>query len=514
MKRKMITFGIALCFSGAVLAHESISPQTPTLLQNFNENIQQLINDPAGRIYIITRSGYSSLTNRTEFTPFATPQMIASPLFSGMDAEGNFLLLSAKNTNENHSQVEVWLHNPVTKTTRLIYRQQKPHAFHNVSLAVTPNAYGLLVLIEDVPAKTKQRSDVAFISPSVGFEPVQFNNLDFVVRNAIVHPDNPHRILLQGERFGVNAGQSESVAQHVYLTEAGNGVGEQPAKVITSMPQQAVSYIDNLICGFNISTPLFSCGSFYPQPLAGMEAGPRWTQQLAGNGLLKYSAIVTGQGDHSPVVYGATATDLYALNAHTGQLLSEIHIPDENNAQFVKKMVSDPAGQRVYQMFITDDKEVGAISTTADASTFDTLFTLPVPQGEYGVTSPLVKDKSLYFGVGRGLYRYAVTTEAEDGAPVAVAGKNFTVKRNAGSRGYDLNGLASQHADDYHWSIVSGKGDFWLQVQDRGEWVSNVYQPTARALIPANKTGKVTYRLEVKNKQGETHHSDITVTVE
>lgn len=177
-------------------------------------------------------------------------------------------------------------------------------------------------------------------------------------------------------------------------------------------------------------------------------------------------------------------------------------------------MVSDPRGQHLYQMFISNNKEVGAITTTADNSAFNPLFTLPVPKGEFGVTSSLVTEHALYFGVGRGLYRYEVKAEEENTAPVAIAGKDFTVKSNPESRGYDLNGLASQNADEYRWSIVSGKDDFWLQVQDRAVWVSNVYQPTARALIPGGKTGKVTYRLEVKNKQGETHYSDITVTVE
>ncbi len=244
----MIALGISLLFSSAVLASELTASQSPTLLHNFNENIQQLVNDPSGHAYIITRSGYASLNNRTELIPFTTSQMIAPPVYSGMDSAGNFFLLSAKNLDEHHSQVEVWLHNPVTKTSRLLYSQQKPYAFNNVNLAVTPNGYDMVVLLEEVPANSKKRSNLTFISPASGFEAVQFNNVDFVVRNAIVHPQNPHRILLQGERFGVNHGQSESVAQHIYLDYA--SASYQPAKVITSMPQQGISYADNLICGY------------------------------------------------------------------------------------------------------------------------------------------------------------------------------------------------------------------------------------------------------------------------
>jgi Uncharacterized protein conserved in bacteria len=110
-----------------------------------------------------------------------------------------------------------------------------------------------------------------------------------------------------------------------------------------------------------------------------------------------------------------------------------------------------------------------------------------------------------------------VTLKAEKkgdaSAPVANAGKSFVVTSQKTSVGYALSGLNSQNAESYKWTIVKGAKTFWLQAEDKGEWVSVVNQPTARALIPADTTGEVTYRLTVTGKNGKTDSSDITVTV-
>lgn len=97
--------------------------------------------------------------------------------------------------------------------------------------------------------------------------------------------------------------------------------------------------------------------------------------------------------------------------------------------------------------------------------------------------------------------------------PVAVAGKDFKVVSKNVSAGYDLNGLASKNAEKFKWTIVSGADTFWLQKENASPWVKEVDQATARALIPANTTGKVTYRLTVTSKNGKTDSSDITVEV-
>lgn len=104
-------------------------------------------------------------------------------------------------------------------------------------------------------------------------------------------------------------------------------------------------------------------------------------------------------------------------------------------------------------------------------------------------------------------------SEEEAQKPVAVAGDNFTVLARNVSAGYELNGLASQNAETFKWTIVKGQKHFWLQEAEGSEWVSEINQPKARALIPANTTGEVTYRLTVTNKNGQTDTSDITVTV-
>lgn len=96
--------------------------------------------------------------------------------------------------------------------------------------------------------------------------------------------------------------------------------------------------------------------------------------------------------------------------------------------------------------------------------------------------------------------------------PVAVAGKDFKVEEQAVSAGYALDGSASKNADSYKWTIVKGAGDFWLQEKGGNPWVSVVNDVKARALIPAGKTGQVTYRLTVA-KNGKTSSDDITVTV-
>jgi len=99
-------------------------------------------------------------------------------------------------------------------------------------------------------------------------------------------------------------------------------------------------------------------------------------------------------------------------------------------------------------------------------------------------------------------------------APVAVAGDDFTVTPTTdASRAYDLDASASQHAVSYKWTILKGAGTFWLQEKHAGPWVREVKSAKARALIPSNTTGEVTYLLTVTGKDGKTASSEITVTV-
>lgn len=105
-----------------------------------------------------------------------------------------------------------------------------------------------------------------------------------------------------------------------------------------------------------------------------------------------------------------------------------------------------------------------------------------------------------------------LTVEKANDAPVAIAGSNFTVESNAQSRNYNLDGSASQNAKSYTWTIVSGKDVGALQKIDAGDWVSTVNTAKARALIKPGMTGKVTYRLTVKNGD-KSASNDITVTV-
>lgn len=103
--------------------------------------------------------------------------------------------------------------------------------------------------------------------------------------------------------------------------------------------------------------------------------------------------------------------------------------------------------------------------------------------------------------------------EVDTTVPVAVAGKDFTVTSNSESRGYDLDGSASKNAVSYKWTIVSGQAIGTLQTANGQPWVNTVNAVKARAVIKPNTTGKVTYRLTVKDKNNKTDYSDITVTV-
>lgn len=100
------------------------------------------------------------------------------------------------------------------------------------------------------------------------------------------------------------------------------------------------------------------------------------------------------------------------------------------------------------------------------------------------------------------------------GHPVAVAGEDRVVSATGDtSRAYELDGSASQNAVSWRWTISKGADKFWLQEKHAGPWVRSVSGVKARALIPANTDGEVTYRLTVKNKNGEEAFSDITVKV-
>lgn len=103
---------------------------------------------------------------------------------------------------------------------------------------------------------------------------------------------------------------------------------------------------------------------------------------------------------------------------------------------------------------------------------------------------------------------------ANKNPPLAVAPADFSVIGTIdSSRAYELDGSASQNVASCNWSIVSGKGDFWLQEKQGGPWVSNVNTLKTRALIPANKSGEVTYRLTVIDQYNNISTDDVTVTV-
>jgi subtilisin family serine protease len=98
--------------------------------------------------------------------------------------------------------------------------------------------------------------------------------------------------------------------------------------------------------------------------------------------------------------------------------------------------------------------------------------------------------------------------------PLAVAPADFSVTGTTDSScSYELDGSSSQNAASCNWSIVTGKGDFWLQEKQAGPWVTNVNAIKARALIPANKSGEVTYRLTVIDQYKKVSTDDITITV-
>lgn len=106
-------------------------------------------------------------------------------------------------------------------------------------------------------------------------------------------------------------------------------------------------------------------------------------------------------------------------------------------------------------------------------------------------------------------------SQPQDTLPVAVAGANFTVKGTSdASRAYALDGSASKNAVKYQWDIVKGGGAFYLQNENGGGWYSVIKTAKARALIPMNQSGEVTYRLTVWDKEEREASSLITVTVE
>lgn len=97
--------------------------------------------------------------------------------------------------------------------------------------------------------------------------------------------------------------------------------------------------------------------------------------------------------------------------------------------------------------------------------------------------------------------------------PVAVVNPGFTVTGTTdSSRAYELDGSGSKNAVSWQWSIVSKSGNFWLQERHAGPWVTTVRQAKARALIPANTYGEVTYQLVVTDKAG-VRSEPATVTV-
>ena len=114
------------------------------------------------------------------------------------------------------------------------------------------------------------------------------------------------------------------------------------------------------------------------------------------------------------------------------------------------------------------------------------------------------------------LATFTLEESAQAEKPVAVAGHNFNVTGTTDvSRAYELNGSNSKNAVSYHWSIVNKTGNFWLQEKHAGPWVSTVKQAKARALIPANTSGEVTYQLVVKDKAGvPSEPSTVTVRVD
>lgn len=123
-----------------------------------------------------------------------------------------------------------------------------------------------------------------------------------------------------------------------------------------------------------------------------------------------------------------------------------------------------------------------------------------------------------WFGVNEEHIRKVMNEFSSSGAnelPVAETGSDFTVTSTTeASRAYELDASASQNAVSYKWSILKGAGTFWLQEKHAGPWVREVNSVKARALIPANTTGEVTYLLTVTGKDNKTASSEITITVE
>nr|WP_249324654.1 S8 family serine peptidase [Enterobacter mori] len=110
--------------------------------------------------------------------------------------------------------------------------------------------------------------------------------------------------------------------------------------------------------------------------------------------------------------------------------------------------------------------------------------------------------------------QYLDAMMARKNPPLAVAPADFSVTETRdSSRVYELDGSASQNMASCYWSIVAGKGDFWLQEKQSGPWVSKVNAVNARALIPANKTGEVIYRLTVIDSFNQVSTDDVMVTV-
>ena len=135
-----------------------------------------------------------------------------------------------------------------------------------------------------------------------------------------------------------------------------------------------------------------------------------------------------------------------------------------------------------------------------------------LPSGNYTGLLPLLAKRDTF--EKNILVHLSLKKAGSEQHLVADAGKDITVEASTDtSRAYELDGSASQNAISYEWTIVEGTNKFWLQEKHAGPWVKKVESVRARALIPANTTGKVTYLLTVTGKDGKKAESRKSVIV-
>ncbi|HFK7189076.1 TPA: hypothetical protein ACG0BA_004820, partial [Serratia odorifera] len=104
-----------------------------------------------------------------------------------------------------------------------------------------------------------------------------------------------------------------------------------------------------------------------------------------------------------------------------------------------------------------------------------------------------------------GAVRATVIAENDNAEPpVAAVLPEFTLKSTNYSVVHVLDASASKNAVSYHWRVLDGRGDFWLQKEHKGGWHKEMTGKVVRALAPAGSQGFATYELTVADAQGRT----------